>query len=67
MEIYISDSMLCSINGKLEKFLVKDVYFFAEHVSLYYIAFSMVNVKKECLFLCYFVVGNNVVFVFDVT
>ena len=27
MEIYISDSMLCSINDKLEKSLVKDVYF----------------------------------------
>ena len=27
MEIYISDSMLCSINDKLEKILLKDVYF----------------------------------------
>ena len=27
IEIYISDSMLCSINDQLEKLLVKDVYF----------------------------------------
>ena len=40
MEIYISDSMLCCINDKLEKYLVKGVYFFIEHVSLYYTAFS---------------------------
>ena len=38
MGIYIFDSMLCSINDKLE------------HVSLYYIALSRVSVKKECLF-----------------
>ena len=27
MEMYISNSILCSINDKLEKILVKDVYF----------------------------------------
>ena len=54
--IYISNSMFGSINEKLERFLVKDVY-------LHYIPFSTVSVKKECLFLCY--VGNNEVFLFD--
>ena len=39
--------MMCSINDKLEKLLVKDVYFFTEHVSLYYIAFSMGGVKRN--------------------
>ena len=27
MKMYISNGILCSINDKLEKFLVKDVYF----------------------------------------
>ena len=43
LEIYISHSMLCSINDKVENFLVKGVYFFTELVSLYYIAFSTAN------------------------
>ena len=62
----ISDNMLCSINDKLEKILVKDIHFFTEHVSLYYITFSTVSLKKECLILCH-VVGNNVAFVFYLT
>ena len=35
-----------------------------EHVSLGYIAFSIIDVKKE-FFLYYVLVGNNVEFVFD--
>ena len=42
MEIYISSSMLCSINNKLERFLVKDVYFLL-NMFCYYTAFSAVK------------------------
>ena len=52
MEIYISDSMLWSINDKLEKSLVKDVYFLP-NVSLSNIAFLTVSVEKNSLFLGY--------------
>ena len=57
--------VLGSINDTLGNFLVKDAYFLTEHVPLYYIAFSTVSVKKECLFLCYVFLGNNIAFVFD--
>ena len=46
--------MLCSINDKLEKYLVKDVYFLSNNVSLYYIAFSMVSVKRNVYFYVIF-------------
>ena len=61
----MSDCMLCSINDKFEKKIAKRYLFFTKHVSLYYIAFSTVSVKREGLFLYYVVVGNNVAFVFD--
>ena len=41
--------------------------FFAEHGSLYYIAFLTLSVEKGCLFLSYVVVVNNEAFVFDST
>ena len=50
MEMYISDNIFWSINDKLETILVKDVYFFTERVSLFCIAFSTVNFKRNVCF-----------------
>ena len=44
MEIYISDSMLSSVNDKLEILLV------TKHVLLYYIASLTVSVKRNVCF-----------------
>ena len=58
MEIYVSDIILCSINDVLENILAKDIHFLP-NISLYYRAFSTGSVKKECLFLCYVIVGKQ--------
>ena len=51
--------MLCSINDKMEKFLVKDVFLYQ---TCFTISNSIFNgVKKEYLFLCYGVFDSNVV------
>ena len=64
METYISDSMLYSINDKLENILEKGV--FTEHVSLYCITFTTVKMKRN-VFLCCVLVDKNVAFVFELT
>ena len=58
--------VLYSINDKLKKFLVEDVYFFTQRVALLNSIFDD-KCDKERLFLCYVVVGNNITFVFDLT
>ena len=41
-------------------------YLFFTCFSMLYSIFNGKS-KKECLFLCYVVVGNNIAFVFDLT
>ena len=64
MEIYISNSMLCSINDKLEKFLVKDVFYRTCFAILHSIFNGM---KRNNCFYVVVVVSNNIAFVFDLT
>ena len=58
--------MLCSINERAGKVLVK-VFILTDillYVSIYYIAFSTVRVKRNVCFVSFVVViGNNVTFV----
>ncbi len=57
---------MCSINEKMEKYLVKDVYFYGTFFAILHSIFNGKH-EKECLFLCYVVVGNKVACVFDFT